>query len=485
MSQKIKCRLKVLFILVLAVGCTTSSNTERRLSTTNNGGVMRYPIKRPQLETFKDSIRPIQGELKAKYDLARHFQRIQRHRIAIEILKEIIAMDPTYADAHNATGFSYDCRGDYQTARHHYRTAIAINPEMDHAYNNLGYSYMLDGNYALAVKALKQAITLNDGIEKYHKNLGLAYYKNGEIEMALFEFRKIEDTAIIEKIMIRLGMLPGMDFVGDVDTTKPLQSDTIQFKQRNRQDRQPAGNVLAAEGGIDIKAPLDSSPEVTSAFGFSKPMSAQTDGARKIITEDIPPDDNHHLVAKIEVSNGNGVRRMARNVGHYLKGNGIKVSRLTNADHFDHDKTVIYYRENFYDEASRINNLLQKFSKQGHLIESSLVRDPIRVLIGKDLVPFKDHFMPPVNVDVSNGNGVNGMARRLGKYLAKEGFRVGRLTNADHFSYHNTVVFVSKGRVKDAKVVADTLPGNGRKRIVELKNSGNRVQVRLGADMVF
>ena len=128
-------------LFFLGSGCTTPSNINRyNFAPTNAAPIKYYPIDKEQVVTFSNSIRPIQGELKAKYDLARHFQQLQKHRIAIEALKEVIQMDPTHAYAHNAMGYSYDCLGDYPTAQQHYRTAIVLNPELDLAYNNLGYS---------------------------------------------------------------------------------------------------------------------------------------------------------------------------------------------------------------------------------------------------------------------------------------------------------------------------------------------------------
>ena len=189
---------------------------------------------------------------------------------------------------------------------------------------------------------------------------------------------------------------------------------------------------------------------------------------------------------KIEVSNGNGVTGMARMVGNFLRTKGITGYRLTNADHFDHQQTVIYYRKGFFEQASHVKSLLPELSGKDHLLAANLDREPIRVLIGRDLiVPFNNYLTHNFNVDVSNGNGVGGMAKRVSKYLIGKGFKVGRLTNATHFSYKQTLVFHNQGLSANAKRVADALPGNCNSRIIALGNTGNRVQVILGSDMIF
>jgi hypothetical protein len=484
MQGKIKCLLKALPI-VLVIGCTTPSNTGQTLPSTSGDAVKRFPIKDAHMEVFRDSVRPIHGELKAKYHLARHFQRIFKHRIAVEALKEVILMDPTYADAHNAIGFSYDCIGDYQMARHHYRTAIVINPEMDHAYNNLGYSYILDGNYPLAIETLKQAIVLNDANEKYHKNLGLAYYNNGDLAMAAFEFSKIKGSDNIEQIMTWLGMISDVGLNDEVDKTKPIQSAAVQLRENEKLHNPPDSKISTDPAVIEDKGNLDISPEVKTINVLLEPIFTQNDTSGKLVTEDIPSGKTRSASATIEIANGNGIRNMARSVGRYLKNEGVQVSRLTNAGHFGHANTIIYYDEAFYKEASRIKDLLHGLSGQGRLAAANLDREPIRVLIGRDLVPFKHQYMPTVHVNVSNGNGINGMAGRLGKYLAREGFRIGSLTNADHFGYKKTVIFHGKGNANQAKLVAQALPGESQSQMVELNNSTDLVQVRLGADVKY
>lgn len=472
--------LSALF-LFLAAGCTTSSNTEpiHALPTADN--VQRFPIDKSQIETFSNSVRPIQGELNAKYDLARHFQRIRKHRIAIETLKEVIAMDPAHAEAYNAMGFSYDCLKDYETAQSHYQMAILLDPEMDHAYNNMGYSYILDGKYAPAIETLKQAIALNDANHKYHKNLGLAYIRTGNKEMATAAFRKIEDTPGTEAIMVRLGLMSNVGQTDDVEESEPPVA--VQNNGNEILPRQHAADGHTGQSAIYAENSIQLSPQVVAAATPTK--SGVSLVSTSLLTADSSVVVTNKQAAKIEVSNGNGVHRMARTVGNHLKTNGINAIRLTNADRFDHAITVIYYREGFYDEAARIKSLLPGLSNAEHLVAAHLVREPIRVLIGRDLVPFKPHSRSHIEVDVSNGNGVNGMARRLGKHLSEEGFKVGRLTNADHFGYEKSIVFYSKGRLDHARIIADAMPGNNRSRLVELNNKNNRVQVLLGSDMVF
>jgi Flp pilus assembly protein TadD len=500
MSSKISYIFNVLLFFLIA-GCTTGSNSGHFVDDMPAGAALRIPIKHQQMEAFSESVRFIHGELTAKYDLARHFQRMGHHVIAIEALNEILSVNPGHVQAHNALGYSLDCVGDYSNAQQHYQAAIALNPELDYAYNNLGYSYILAGDHRSAIVALEKAVTLNESNQKYLKNLGYAYFKDGKPAMAQNAFGRLDDPHVIERIRTQLGLVSLKNQGVDAGRTQAPpnaggQSDT-QKKERSEQ----SAAASASDPFVDDLACLQLLPYTPATDELIYlPMIVEAsrsvgvrDASLNVAVDpmDFPVADDADEpqggpVAGIEVSNGNGVRRMAATVGDFLKRNGTCVSRLTNAGHFGHDRTVIYYREGYYDQAFQVQRLLPGLPDQGHLVATHLDREPIRVLIGRDLVAFHATMAADVDVEITNGNGVDGMAGRLGRHLRRKGFRVGRLTNANHFEYQKTALFYSKGKAGQAMLIADVLPGGrGRARMIELDQTGTHVQILLGADMVF
>jgi hypothetical protein len=95
---------------------------------------------------------------------------------------------------------------------------------------------------------------------------------------------------------------------------------------------------------------------------------------------------------RIEVSNGNGVRHMARDVGNYLTAEGFILMYLSNADHFNHIGTSIYYTEGYLDAARRLSTALPGPQT---LEEVQVIRNGnagIRVRIGKDLTNYLSLF---------------------------------------------------------------------------------------------
>ena len=122
----------------------------------------RYQISEESKERFLASIRPSQDNPDSLYNNACYFQQRNKHKLAIEEFKRVLAIEPNYTKAYNGMGISYDLLGDYSNAIEAYEKALALNPELDYVYNNLGYCYLLKGELNSAIAAFRKALSLND-----------------------------------------------------------------------------------------------------------------------------------------------------------------------------------------------------------------------------------------------------------------------------------------------------------------------------------
>lgn len=78
---------------------------------------------------------------------------------------------------------------------------------------------------------------------------------------------------------------------------------------------------------------------------------------------------------------------MARRISYYLKGRGIFVNRLTNADHFKYSETKIYYQPGWDETANRVAEKLpvpQKIEERKGFDRPNI---NIKVLLGQDIIP--------------------------------------------------------------------------------------------------
>lgn len=87
-------------------------------------------------------------------------------------------------------------------------------------------------------------------------------------------------------------------------------------------------------------------------------------------------------------------------------------------------------------------------------------------------------------LEVSNGNGMNGMAARVGRWLAAHGVPAERLTNRQPFTQRNTVVQYRVGQLDAALHVARLLPANAKAESQPTPGLRTDVRVVLGRDWV-
>ena len=88
-------------------------------------------------------------------------------------------------------------------------------------------------------------------------------------------------------------------------------------------------------------------------------------------------------------------------------------------------------------------------------------------------------------VEVSNGNGVTGMARKSAAYFRGHDFNVRRITNAKHFRFTDSVIFYREGYLQVAKKLAMVIPGfQEMEKVESLGRATIGVRVLLGKDLV-
>ena len=90
-----------------------------------------------------------------------------------------------------------------------------------------------------------------------------------------------------------------------------------------------------------------------------------------------------------------------------------------------------------------------------------------------------------VEIEVANGNGINGTAGRFGSYLKLYGFKVAKVSNANSFDHARTKIFYCKGDKKNVDKLLRQIPFVlDQQSIIELKNPKNRIKIIIGKDLV-
>jgi len=124
------------------------------------------------------------------------------------LLRNALALDPAYADAHNNLGRLLQLRGDLSGAIAEYRRAIELLPRLALYYFNLGLAYDRVQDFPAAIRAYEQAIALDPTYVKALNNLGFVYLESGEVEKAgeLFQrgLRLAPDASYLHKNLGRV-----------------------------------------------------------------------------------------------------------------------------------------------------------------------------------------------------------------------------------------------------------------------------------------
>jgi len=335
------------------------------------------------LTRFIPHVRPIQGNPGSHYLLACYYQERGEHEKALEELEKVLLIDPKHVRALNGMGVSYDQLKDYSRADTAYQRALQLDPGLDYIQNNLGYSYFLQGRIDEAITMLQKAIALNSREARFHNNLGVAFAAIDRLDLALNEFILAGSEAQAHYNIAQFYYQRGIYRVAQDHYLHALRLDPSFNRAR-----------LASEAADAMGRVFQTTEKKTMATRQSLPVLKNTPAPTlaphvATVIVHVPPQPVKKKAffeqsVGIEVSNGNGVAGVARRLAHYLCGRGLAVSRITNAEHFNHRATTIYYRKGYYEAALRLAGEIpgSQDIKQQKSFDRSQIN--VKVVIGKD-----------------------------------------------------------------------------------------------------
>jgi tetratricopeptide (TPR) repeat protein len=401
MKKKVMKLFSLLVLESLVLFFIISCSNEISVIKEKNLGLQKNMVR------FFSQVRPSQGNPDSHYLLGCYYQERGSHREAIEEFQKVLLIDPNYVKAYNGMGVSYDLSRDSSKAIEVYQKALKINPKLDYVLNNLGYSYLLQSHIHEAISAFEKAIALNPKEMRYHNNLGLAFAQKDQFELAFSEFVKAGDESEAHYNIARLHYERGRYHEARGHYAKALGLNPQSTMARtgvevvNALARifQPSSHKMVQEALVEPESPtidfdrIDTFCKAQIATHILRTanlerektlLSSQQGEKRRLNSISIKE-------TGIEISNGNGVNRMARRVGNYLQERGLSIVRLTNANHFKHRETKIFYRQGYDEAAGDLEEQLPLF--QGTEVKQlDRANVKVKVLIGKDLVPHNKMF---------------------------------------------------------------------------------------------
>jgi Flp pilus assembly protein TadD len=326
------------------------------------------------LSKLMSQLRPHPGNAEAHYQLGCWYHERSRHEEAIKEFKKAIYIKPDYTDAYNGLGVCYDWKKDYAAASDAYRMALKLNPNLAYIYNNLGHSYIFQGKNDEAIDALKQALALGSNNTRVHNNLGVAYALSGQPDLAMKEFELTGNKALAHSFLAKIYYQKG------------------QFEKAKKQYGEALAldpDSVSSQKGLETSAALAKFDEVLAQLKQAVEVIVPSESAKTQVPGDVP---KSFANVGLEVSNGNGVNNMARNIARYLREKGFNIVRLTNADRFNYSKTTLMYKPECSDATQELAKQLPEVPAMQEVKTLDRPNVRMKIVLGKDLVSHKNVF---------------------------------------------------------------------------------------------
>jgi type IV pilus assembly protein PilF len=121
-----------------------------------------------------------------RLELASSYFEEGKIEIALDEVKQVLALDPSFGEAYNLRGLIYLRLGDPVQAEDNFRRAVALNPRDGDAHHNYGWLLCQRGRYPEAARSFQQALAvpLYSGRSKTFLALGVCDARAGLMEDA-------------------------------------------------------------------------------------------------------------------------------------------------------------------------------------------------------------------------------------------------------------------------------------------------------------
>ena len=359
----------------------------------------------------------------AYYTMGRYHDGSQAWGKSVEAYRKAIAADAQNIEAYNALGVALARGGKLEDAETTLRQAVALDPSRPHVRSNLGYVLLLAGKPGAALSELEAAVRQDNGNMTAMANLRDARER------------------------LRLAAAPaGADSPAAATATEAGSATTTNAAAATvaKPEREDAGSERAGARAASAPGTVVSVPMPITAASVPAPVAGTIAVPAPLQTAAAPP--MQVLVASTTspfetVEEAPTVKPM--------------------------DQLPSASADIPTDEAVNRPMVRQSVARRAEL--------PSALRAAEDLT---------VRLEVSNGNGVTGMAARVGKWLGEQGIKTAALTNQRPYTQETTTVQYRAGQERAALRVARMLPAQAEPAAAPTPGLRGDVRVVLGRDWV-
>lgn len=387
--------MAVATFLISTVSC--SAHQSDHTSSGMPQPIFKNGMSAPASEKFWAGVKPLSTLPASHYKLGRYYQKSGKHALAIEEFIKAIKLDKGYVLAYNGLGVSYDALKDCEKAKQAYSNALLYGPAMAYLYNNLGYSRLLCDDPEHAVGFFTRAAELDATNYRIHNNLTLAQLRLGRQVPADNKLSQEDPTGqpTGQKVAVIPGGQPAKISQAKATASWPMMPYRTIPNQQQTPDKALRTESSHTDNKADtpVIAVVDSNTgedddQANAAAEITKAAAAVslTPEKTKIRPEPVGKQEKRQLsFCGIEVSNGNGVTGMAGKSAGYFRSLGFSVGRITNAPHFNHESSKIYYQEGYLEIAKAIAEIVPGPQELEIVDDLGRAGIGIRLVLGRDM----------------------------------------------------------------------------------------------------
>jgi len=315
--------------------------------------------------------------------LARFHHERGQLALALGAYAQSLALDANQLEARNAVAVIEAQQGNLESARKALVALVNDYPGEAQPHTNLGYVQYLMGDNAGAAQTLRRAMALGAG-PKAFQNLQLAEAAMGKAPAA--DAPQVADAPAAQPAPVAVAPAAAAPSVvpqavdAKLSEAQPVparmpriapQSLTI-MPGATREVASHMELVKVAGNVYELKAHVAPDPVIVPPVAAAVAPQPAVQAVAQ---------ENKVRMARLEVSNGNGVTGMARRFRSLLGQMGIPVNRLSNDKPYKQIATTIQYSPGFEKQAASLQKALQG---KAQLASRQLASSDIRLVLGKD-----------------------------------------------------------------------------------------------------
>jgi Tfp pilus assembly protein PilF len=193
------------------------------------------------------------AELDALLALAWREIRAGRLDEAVAACRQILAIRPDVAEAHNALGIILAQQNQLDQATKRFEQAIALRPGYTEAHNNLGNVLLGQGKLDEAATRYQQALALRPDYAQAHNNLGNVLLRQGKLDEAAARYQQaLALRPDLADALYNLGNILGSQ--GKLDEAAARFRQALALRPDYSAAHNNLGNVLLGQGKLDEAA---------------------------------------------------------------------------------------------------------------------------------------------------------------------------------------------------------------------------------------